>query len=394
MKKFLTGVSCILLTACLLSMASGCGGQEAAPTETPSPEPTDRVAAVEVEEYVTPRPDSVWIGDHRISWDAEELDLSFMTKDHVEEAANALVLLEKLRYVDLGAASEEDENALTIEDVLLLREANPAADFAFRFSLYGVELSTLDEELVFKGIKMEDEGAAVREILPCMTHCTYLDMDGCGVSNEAMAAIRDDFPTIKVVWFVTFGRVYGARTDATKILASDYNRLNTENTRELQYFTDLKYLDLGHNHIDDISFVSYMPELEVAILALNDWSDCSPLANCTNLEYLEIFTTQCSDISPLAGLTNLRHLNIVNLPELEDITPLYGLTGLERLWLGRVNKVPQEQKDAICQLLPDCEINLTAADPGRSGWRDHPRYQLLRRQLGYDKLEYTYDPNR
>ena len=334
---------------------------------------------------------SIRLGGQRLAWDTAELDLSALTRSEVEETVKALPLLEKLRYVDLGSADEEDETALTLEDVHLFQQACPEVDFAYSFSLYNVEISTLDEELNFKRIKMRDEGEAVRAILPCMPRCRTLDMDSCGVSNEAMAAIRDDFPDIKVIWRVYFGSKYAARTDATRILASDgENFIWDYNSEALKYCTDVVYLDLGHNQMEDISFVSYMPNLEVAILAINYWSDASPLANCPNLEYLEIFSTRVTDLSPLAGLTNLKHLNIAYNWELEDISPLYGLTNLERLWIGCVNEVPQEQIEEIRRRLPDCEINSTAFSPTSEGWRDHERYELLREQFEYDHAPFNY----
>lgn len=335
--------------------------------------------------------------DYRVSvagasfpWDAEELDLSSLDRACVEEAVRAVALLERLKRVDLGAASEEDPDALTLEDLGLFQAARPDVDFLFRFSLFGRELTSLDRELDFKDIPMDDEGAAVRAILPYMTRCTFLDMDSCGVSNEAMAAIRDDFPQMKVVWFVYFGSVYGARTDITKIFASYTGYpLTTESAENLKYFTDVRYLDIGHNNVDDISFVSYMPDLEVAVLALNPWTDCSPLANCRKLEYLEMFHTNCSDLSPLAGLIELRHLNASFLWDLEDLSPLYGLTGLERLWLGCRNSVSQEELDALREKLPNCEINATTIDPTGEGWRENERYDLLAEQMGYATGDYT-----
>ena len=177
------------------------------------------------------------------------------------------------------------------------------------------------------------------------------------------------------------------RTDETRILASirDIN-LNGAAVECLKYCTEVRYLDLGHNIINDISFVEYMPDLEVAILAINYWTDATPLASCPKLEYLEIFNTNCSDLTPLAGLTNLKHLNICWLKNLSDITPLYGLTQLERLWIGssEYNQVPRAQLEEIRKRLPDTVINTTTENPTLEGWREDPRYELLVEQMGYN----------
>ena len=46
------------------------------------------------------------------------------------------------------------------------------------------------------------------------------DRDYCGVSNEAMAQIRDENPNVEVVWRIWFGENYSVRTDVERILAS------------------------------------------------------------------------------------------------------------------------------------------------------------------------------
>ena len=118
------------------------------------------------------------------------------------------------------------------------------------------------------------------------------------------------------------------------------------------------------------------------------WTDTEPLAKCPKLEYLEIFTTRLTDLSPLAELKNLRHLNIANNPYLRDITPIYSLD-LERLWIGRATPIPEEQVAEFQKLHPDCEINTTTPNPTHQGWREHPRYELLREQMGYINYEYN-----
>lgn len=342
----------------------------------------------------------------------EELDLSALSHEEVPQAAEMVSAMSALRSVNLGG---EGANSLAWEDIGTLQAANPNADFAYSFSLFGKSLNTLDETLDFNHITMDDGGAAVRSILPYMRNCTYLDMDFCGVSNEDMASIRDDFPNIKVVWRIWFAEEYSVRTDVIKILASKPSIggvVNDDEARKLQYCTDLKYLDLGHNScITDISFVNTMPNLEVLIMAMNPLSNIAPLANCPHLEYIELNSTDVSDLTPLSGLTELRHLNLGCCPNVSDISPLYGLTELERLWLGYQDPVPAEQVETMQAAAPNCVIDTTCADPTAGGWRftdlndkgwvtwakygyfdfdEHPRYELLREQFGYDEQAYAF----
>ena len=130
--------------------------------------------------------------------------------------------------------------------------------------------------------------------------------------------------------------------------------------------------------------------LFLAILAMCGWSDATPLTNCPELEYLEMFGTECTDLRPLAKLHNLKHLNIAGIVDIEDVSPLFGMTQLERLYLGSMNRVPNEQADELRRHLPNCEVDtLVYDDPTGGHWRWDgdgnivPRYYLLRMQFGY-----------
>lgn len=332
--------------------------------------------------------------------DVEKLDLSALTPADVQDAAAVLSCLTNLREIELGS---QDSSGLSWEEIGLLAEACPNAKLNYRFSLYGQELSLDAESLDFNHTAIDDEGAAIRQILPLMKNCTYLDMDYCGVSNEAMAAIREENPNVEVVWRIWFGENYSVRTDTERILASKPTVGGMiYDGSVLQYCTRLKYLDLGHNDdLSDLSFVSTMPELEVLIIAMTNISDLSPLANCPKLEYLEIQETPVADLSPLASCTALAHLNICNMKNVTDASPLYGLSKLERLWVGTNTPIPEEQKTELKAKLPGCDVNTAVGDPHEK-WRfsaydpDEPKYywvprhELLREQMGYNYQEYSF----
>lgn len=335
-----------------------------------------------------------------IAPDVETLDLASLALDEVPDAVSVLSCLTNLKEIDLGS---QDSSSLGWEEIGQLAAACPNAKLNYRFSLYGQELNLDAESLDFNHTTIEDEGAAIRQILPLMKNCTYLDMDYCGVSNEAMAAIREENPNVDVVWRIWFGENYSVRTDTERILASKPTVGGMiYDGSVLQYCTKLKYLDLGHNDdLSDLSFVSTMPELEVLIIAMTNISDLSPLANCPKLEYLEIQETPVADLSPLANCMNLAHLNICNLENVTDASPLYGLSNLERLWVGTNTPIPAEQKEELKGRLPGCDVNLTAGDPHEL-WRYTrydpeepkyywvPRHELLREQMGYNYQEYSF----
>lgn len=342
-----------------------------------------------------------------VDYRCETLSLDGLSSQDVQAAADALSQLSRLRTVDLGG---ESTSALTWDDIAALENACPNVVFDYDFTLYGLSFSLSAKEMDLSHIPIADEGALVARIVPCMSALDYLDMDSCGVSSEAMAAIRDANPGVQVVWRIWFGDAYSVRTDVERILASNPTsggNLTLKNTADLKYCTKVRYMDIGHNEIlGAIPFVQYMPELEVLIAAMDGLTDISALSACTKLEYLELQTNSITDISALAPLVNLEHLNIARNAGITDLSPLFGMTKLERLWLGASSSYPQKQIDEIRSIVPECNINtFVYNDPTEGGWRytgsnpnpevyelyKHERYEKLLEQFdNYDRSAYSF----
>ena len=407
MKKALISLLlAVLLSGCLF----GCGRE--AVSENPAPIPT-------VETTATPVPVSVLRFPDGSAHQADEtrLDLQGLTHKDVPETAGLLKQMPELEYVDLGtdgawteteraelnaetAAAERPAEAtrdLTWQDLLLLQKAAPRANLDYRFVFYGRYLSTLSEEMDLNHSVMSDEGAAVREILPLMKHCKRLDMDSCGVSSEAMAKIRDDYPEMEVIWRIWFAyNQFTMRTDSERLwCANFYPYMWDEYTQELKYLTHLKYLDLGHNlQLHDWSFLRYMPDLEVLILTSSSWESLDMLENCTKLEFLEIipYAHLDLDLQPLEKMTNLEHLNITAMGKTENWEVLLKMKKLKRLWIGEETGyyLPEGAEKQIREALPDTEIMFRGGGAATGSWRINPdgtvpeRYALLREQFDYD----------
>lgn len=407
MKKALISLLVVvLLSGCLF----GCGRE--AVSENPAPIPT-------VETTATPVPVSVLRFPDGSAHQADEtrLDLQGLTHKDVPETAELLKQMPELEYVDLGtdgawteteraelnaetAAAERPAEAtrdLTWQDLLLLQKAAPRANLDYRFVFYGRYLSTLSEEMDLNHSVMSDEGAAVREILPLMKHCKRLDMDSCGVSSEAMAKIRDDYPEMEVIWRIWFAyNQFTMRTDSERLwCANFYPYMWDEYTQELKYLTHLKYLDLGHNlQLHDWSFLRYMPDLEVLILTSSSWESLDMLENCTKLEFLEIipYAHLDLDLQPLEKMTNLEHLNITAMGKTENWEVLLKMKKLKRLWIGEETGyyLPEGAEEQIREALPDTEIMFRGGGAATGSWRINPdgtvpeRYALLREQFDYD----------
>ena len=198
-----------------------------------------------------------------------------------------------------------------------------------------------------------------------------------------------DDPDIRIVWrIVVHG--YGHMTDIERIRT---NLIDDGDAELLKYFTDVKYIDMGHRKkLTNWEFLRYMPHLQVLIVSITDFSDRDLwyLTECPELEFLEMASCHVTDLTPLAQCKSLEHLCIGNLQGLTDISPLYGLTGLKRLRISQ-DHVPQSQKDEITRLLPDCQMLFAPGHWGFAGyWRYDDegkcveRYALLREQFDYD----------
>ena len=319
-----------------------------------------------------------------------------LTDNDVDKAVEILGKMPGLIKLSLG---NDKDNPLSWDSISRIHQAAPQAVIDYGFTLYGRDFNLSDESMDIKWIQIDDEGALVKQITACMNNLTYLDMDSCGVSNEAMADIRDSLPNAEVVWRIWFGDYYTARTNVTKILASmpgKAGELIHDNVMDLKYCTKVKYLDLGHNnYLDTIEFIRYMPDLEVLITGMTFVEDYSPVADCPKLEYVEAMTSRLHDLTPFAELKNLRHLNICYNFAVRDISPLYGLTELERLYIGWHCPVDPAQVEEMRRLAPNCIVNNTTKDPTEEEWRFafggyHPRYELLRQQFGYEEWDFAY----
>lgn len=328
----------------------------------------------------------------------ETLEFDSLTSAEFSELSSVLKYLPNVREISLGNFG--GENAFKSQDLLSLKNNHPDVYFTGKYEFYGKIFDLADSIVDINHIRLDDNGDEIFALALCMPNLEFLDMDSCGVPNERMAEIRDALPNAKVVWRIWFGRDYTVRTDVETILASyskpSTNILRNHNVQPLKYCRDVKNLDLGHNFITDISFISEMKDLEVCIIALNSWTDLSPIASCTKIRYLEIADTRLDSLEALRNLKNLKDLNAGNNRNLSDISPLYDLQ-LDSLWLGCYHKIPKSQIQDFQKTFPNCIINTTTPDSWDQGWRVNHRFfpivdifQYLRRPIPY--VLYWLDP--
>ena len=407
MKRVFAKLAAVLLALCMLA---GCGGADHAGSIAPEAVPSApaEAASSEPEPEPTPEPTPTYdlnfsVGGQALSEAVESLDLTQASPEEIDRLISVLPALPNLKTLELGSAAAENP-AVSWDQVYALEQGAPQAVLNYRFTVQGYPFSLSDEILNLNHIVFTDEGALASRIAGCMPNLRILDMDSCGVSNSSMAAIRDFYPDVEVVWRVWIGTGYSVRTNVERILISNPDRggeLNTpESVEGLYYCTKTKYLDMGHNaYLRDISFLANMPDLEVLIVAMSEVKDLTPLASCPKLNYLELQNTAACDLRPLAGLKELRDLNICYNFALWDISPLYELD-LDRLYIGCFTPVSQDQVTEFRKLHPNCVINTTTENPTEEGWRagwvaegvweTMPRYVQLYDEFQYGNFPYCY----
>ncbi len=245
---------------------------------------------------------------------------------------------------------------------------------------YGQTIDTSAQVLDLGKTKVEDF-EEFKEVLRSLPGLTQVNMFNTRMERDVMAALTQEFPQIKFGWTLRAGK-YRIRTDATAFSTlrkvDEKPRLKSSTYEVLSYCSDLKALDLGHNDITDISFLSGMPKLKYLILADNEISDITPLESLKELEYLELFMNDITDLTPLTKLPNLIDLNLCQM-RLDDITPLYEMKQLRRLWISRRKpEFTDEELKKLAEALPDCEINVKSVSCTGEGWRHHPRFYPVR----------------
>ncbi len=322
--------------------------------------------------------------------DETALDLSALEPAQLPEILETLKLFPYLSNAELMRA--DGTSALSMADVKTLQDAFPGALFHYSFDLFGQTLSTTDETVAYDEVPIGNEGEeAIRQALDILTNCTYFKLDDCGLDNEVMAGIRDDYPDVKVVWRIHIDH-FSMLTDEETLRLT--HRLNDNNVADLKYCTDAKYVDFGHNEtLSDFSFVAYMPQLEIVILSGSSVTDLTPFESCPNLEWMELcFCGFLSDISPMAGKENLKYLNI-SYTQVSDISMLDDVP-LERFNCMK-NNVSYEDSLTFKEKHPDCISVFTGVQPYGYGWRYNDNgytffefYENMRVIFRYDDLNY------
>ena len=374
----------VILTAVLIFIfsAGGCTDKPAVPeAEDECIEEAEETAAEDTEifeetvsdntetiaeppaEEPDPLPATVFIHGSEYDRNETHLDLSDCAPEEIPEIADIIRDMPCLQEIVL--MDDEGTSRLSLDDVALLTDAAPDAEFVYSFDLYDKRISLSDNEIKIKNADIGNEGEeSIRQVLAALNKCSRFVLDECGIDDEVMDAIDKDFPDIRVVWRVHVGNKT-ALTDDPIIRMT--HGINDSMTGPLKYCTDVVYMDLGHDEgISDISFVANMPKLECLILSAAGVTDLSPLKNCRALTWLELVNcVKLKDISPVAGIDSIKYLNISD-SGVRDISPVMDMK-LERFsCIG--NGISKETIEEFVEAQPDCMYAFTGS-PWGYAWR-------------------------
>ena len=299
--------------------------------------------------------------------------LAFSGDQDADALATYLACFPALSEVDLT------ETALSDAQKDALSERFPNAAFRRMILLNGRPTDSFAETLDFSEAKIAS-CEAFSDALQSFPKLKRLEMHDCSLSDAQLAAIRDRYPDIKVVWTV---HVRGRRvkTDAVAFssmqMKDNTSRITSKDADPLRYCTDLIALDLGHNNLTDIEWIRPLKNLQVLILADNrKLTDISPLKDLEKLKFIELFLTNVSDISPLADHGELLDINLC-WSKVKNVSALLSCKKLERIWFGvkTANDIGKEGISALKDAFPNAQFDLESSSTSTgAGWREHPRY--------------------
>ena len=330
--------------------------------------------------------------------DAASIDLTSLnkvTKQQARELSGALEALPEVTEVDLRGVDVDREGQTE------LLSAHPGIHFLWEVSLAGARVDgdstwlNVDE----LGISAKTELSEIRKAIACLPRLERVTMYNFIYAKDKVENLMADYPGIRfdwsVHWYICEGRVTDLRTDATAF-STLKGRQNPRYTADqimayLRYTPDLLALDVGHNNVSDLSFLSNWPGLRrlICIDSKTPVTDISVLAELPDLEYAELFMQGISDLTPLANHDKLLDLNLCH-NNIEDFSPLYTCTNLERLYISNNPGLSEEAIAALREALPNCLIETEVWGSTDAGWREHPRYFVMYQSF-QDNVYYPFE---
>lgn len=287
-----------------------------------------------------------------------------------EEVEEILFYFPKLEKLDLRG------NTIPAEELIHLSKKNPGVCFLWDLPIGGITVSTAAKEIYLSGLEVT--AAQMETVLHCFPNLERVEMCGCPVETEEMAALWKQYPDIRFVWTVDLAGM-PHRTDADHFMPNKYGlKINDANIADLQYCVDMICVDVGHGtEVTHCQWASNMPNLQYLVLADSGVKSVEPLRGLKKLVFLELFQSRVKDYSPLVECPALEDLNLCYT--YGDPTPVQEMTWLKRLWWSgcRWNK-----RKELTAALTDTQIEFSAKSSTGNGWREGQRYYEMRDIVG------------
>lgn len=291
---------------------------------------------------------------------------------------------------------------LTIPQQLDILSISENVEYLWNVIIDDIYINSSDEEV---NISEHDIASAkdytIDDIFRLLPNLKKIDMCNCGYTNDEMAALCDKYTDIRIIWEIHLSH-WNIRTDriafsTMKDCSQDFFMTDDE-AKYFKYCTDLVALDIGHNHVGDISFLKYLPNLRVLILVDNvkafegDYirytDDLSVLQYLPELRYLEFFVGSVRDLSFLKYTPKIIDLNISYNP-VADGSPLFNLPNLQRLMMEHTY-IPYDTYVRLTEQYPNAQIEYYGEGSIDHGWREHPRYFMMRDMFNKNYLNDTF----
>jgi len=320
------------------------------------------------------------VDDLEIDPSATSLDLNSIPKIYEREIES---LAEKLNAVETLETCDLSEVTLSMKAKEDLVALCPQIEFHFTLPVYYKEIDNLAETFDIDSLKCATKIklADYKQIIALMPRLERVVMYNAQFSVATMENLMETFPDIAFEWTLRFDgiEVKNTATAFSTLKGRQDPRYTSKQLTPLTlYCPDLLGLDVGHNNVHDLSFLSAWPDLRWLIVIDSEVpvTDISPLAELMDLEYVELFMQDITDISPLANHTKLLDLNLCH-NDITDLSPLYSCVNLERLHISYNPNLTQEEVDKLQAVLPDLVIETEVWSSTDAGWREHPRYFIM-----------------
>lgn len=319
----------------------------------------------------------------QVKEDQTTLDLSGMKK--VDSRVTTLIK-ELKKYPQLTTVDLTDV-ALSVKNQVTLVQTFPNIHFVWTVKLGNAVISSEDTVMDLDTPKGEVKLSQIAQALDALPGIEKVIMNKYspileGINNYLLTPYPDVEFSWTLNWLICDGRRVKLRSDATAFSTGkgrqDPRYTAAQIWERLQYFPDLLAIDVGHNNVSDLSFLTNFPGLKrfICVDSKKPVTDLTPLTDLKELEYLELFMQDITDISPLADHTKLLDLNLCH-NNITDLSPLYSCTSLERLHISYNPNLTDEEVAKLQEKLPNCVIETETYQSTGAGWREHPRYSVL-----------------